>query len=214
MASHPFSSPLICRLNLASVIVCALSAPASDWPAFKHDARRSAVSTDRLNFPLGLAWHQKPRHAPRPAFADPLSHPTGIDFAYIRDHSQPVQLDFDYAFHPVAADGRVFFGSSADDAVRCLSLATGEQQWAFVTGGPVRFAPQVVGDRLFVASDDGFVYCLEAATGKLVWMFRAAPSARQLVGNGRMISRWPLRTGVLVLEDIVYVTAGMWPAIF
>ncbi|MDP6417198.1 MAG: PQQ-binding-like beta-propeller repeat protein, partial [Gammaproteobacteria bacterium] len=32
------------------------------------------------------------------------------------------------------------------------------------------------------------------------------------MGNGRMISRWPLRTGVLVLDDTVYVTAGMWPS--
>ncbi|MDP6112618.1 MAG: PQQ-binding-like beta-propeller repeat protein [Planctomycetota bacterium] len=214
MKSHPHPLRLLVRLNVSPglLLAFALSAPASDWPAYRHDARRSAVSTDRLTFPLGLAWHHKSRHAPRPAFADPLSHPTGIDFAYIRDHSEPVILDFDYAFHPVAAGGRVFYGSSADDAVRCLSLATGEQQWVFVTGGPVRFAPEVVGDRLYVASDDGFVYCLAAESGKLIWQFRAAPSARQLVGNGRMISRWPLRTGALVLDGTLYVTAGMWPA--
>ncbi len=126
----------------ALIALMAFSASASDWPAYRQNARRSAVSTDRLNFPLSLAWHRKARHQPRPAFADPLSHPTGIDFAYIRDHSEPVLLDFDHAFHPVAAGGRVFFGSSADDAVRCLSLATGQQEWVFVTGGPVRFAPQ------------------------------------------------------------------------
>jgi len=165
-----------------------------------------------LEFPLELAWRSTPKSPPRPAFADPLSRPSGIDFAYVRDHSEPVQLKFDHAYHPVAASGRVFFGSSADDAVRCVSLETGEQQWVFVTGGPVRFAPHVVGDRLFVASDDGFLYCLAADSGKLLWRFRAAPSGRQLVGNGRMISRWPLRTGVLAFEDTVYVTAGMWPA--
>ncbi len=184
----------------------------SDWPAFRHDVRRSGVSADTLSYPLKLAWHRKEKLPPRPAFADPLKHPSAIDFAYIRDHSEPVQLDFDHAFQPVAAKGNVFFGSSADDAVRCLSLATGKLKWAYVTGGPVRFAPQVVGDRLYVASDDGFIYCLMTGNGKLSWKFRAAPSARQLVGNGRMISRWPLRTGVLVLDGTVYVTAGMWPA--
>lgn len=185
---------------------------ADDWPAFRHDARRSTVSKDTVEFPLRVSWHRRSRRLPQPAFADPLAHPTGVDFAYVRDHSQPVQLKFDHAFHPVAAVGRVFFGSSADDSVRCVSLATGEQHWVFVTGGPVRFAPQVVSDRLFAASDDGFVYCLAAESGKLIWKFRAAPSERQLVGNGRMISRWPLRSGVLVLDGVIYVTAGMWPS--
>ncbi|MDP7010654.1 MAG: PQQ-binding-like beta-propeller repeat protein, partial [Verrucomicrobiota bacterium] len=184
----------------------------SDWPTFRHDVRRSGISTDTLSYPLKLAWHRKEKLPPKPAFIDPLKHPTAIDFAYIRDHSEPIQLDFDHAFQPVAAKGNVFFGSSADDTVRCLSLATGKLKWTYVTGGPVRFAPQVVGDSLYVASDDGFVYCLMTGSGELSWKFRAASSARQLVGNGRMISRWPLRTGVLVLDDTVYVTAGMWPS--
>jgi outer membrane protein assembly factor BamB len=187
-------------------------ASAGDWPAYRHDARRSAVSEDRLEFPLRLTWRRQSARAPRPAFADPLKHPTDVDFAYIRDHSEPVLLDFDHAFHPVAADGRVFIGSSADDSVRCFSLDSGQQQWSFVTGGPVRFAPHVVGERVYVASDDGFVYCLGAAKGDVVWRFRAAPSDRKLVGNGRMISRWPLRSGVLVSKGVVYATAGMWPA--
>ena len=194
------------------VIAAALSASASDWPAYRRDARRSAVSEDRLDFPLALVWHQQSKLSPRPAFEDPLKHPTDVDFAYVRDASEPVLLDFDHAFHKVSAGGLVFFGSSADDSVRCLSLETGEQRWAFVTGGPVRFAPHVVSDRVYFASDDGFVYCLDASDGKIVWKFRAAPNERQLVGNGRMISRWPLRSGVLVIDGVVYVTAGMWPA--
>jgi hypothetical protein len=194
------------------MLMFALRASAGDWPTYRRDARRSAVSTDQVEFPLALAWHRTSKRPPRPAFADPVKHPTNIDFAYVRDGAEPVLLDFDHAYHPVAANGRVYFGSSADDSVQCLSLATGEQQWVFVTGGPVRFAPHVVDDRVYVASDDGFIYCLTSATGKVVWKFRAAPSNRQLAGHGRMISRWPLRSGVLVLDGTVYVTAGMWPA--
>lgn len=203
--------PIACLLTVA-VFLAGSPLCASDWPSFRHDARRSAVSTDALEFPLSVSWHRQAGRPPQPAFADPLAHPTGVDFAYVRDHSQPVQLKFDHAFHPVAAAGRVYFGSSADDSVRCVSFASGEQHWVFVTGGPVRFAPQIVDNRVFAASDDGFVYCLAAESGKLIWKFRAAPSARQLVGNGRMISRWPLRSGVLVLDEVVYVTAGMWPS--
>lgn len=203
-----------CQLAVARALLLmfALPAAASDWPAYRGDARRSAVSTDQVKFPLAVAWQRTSKRLPRPAFADPVKHPTNIDFAFVRDGAEPVLLDFDHAYHPVAASGRVYFGSSADDSVRCLSLATGEQQWVFVTGGPVRFAPHVVGDRVYFASDDGIVYCLKANDGHVVWRFRAAPSGRQLVGNGRMISRWPLRSGVLVLDGTVYVTAGMWPA--
>ncbi|MEO1999857.1 MAG: PQQ-binding-like beta-propeller repeat protein, partial [Planctomycetaceae bacterium] len=197
---------------VAVVLVSATLSSASDWPAYRRDARRSAASKDRLEFPLQIAWQQRPTRPPRPAFDDPLKHPTNVDFAHICDYSEPVLLDFDHAFHPVSAGGRVFFGSSADDSVRCVSLETGEPQWSVVTGGPVRFAPHVIGDRVYVASDDGYVYCLNAKNGAKQWTFRAAPSDRQLVGNGRMISRWPLRSGVLVLDGVVYVTAGMWPA--
>jgi len=203
-------NPLI--IVCALVLMFILPASAGDWPAYRRDARRTAVSTDQVEFPLAVAWHRRSKLPPRPAFPDPVKHPTKIDFAYVRDGAEPVLVDFDHAYHPVAARGRVYFGSSADDSVRCLSLASGEQQWAFVTGGPVRFAPQVVSDHVYVGSDDGFVYCLTAADGNVVWKFRAAPSERQLVGNGRMISRWPLRSGVLVLDGTVYVTAGMWPA--
>lgn len=202
--------------SLVSVSIAVLWLPvlasASDWPAYRHDARRSAVSTDTLAFPLNAVWKTTSKLPPQPAFADPLKHPTGVDFAYIRDHSEPVLLDFDHAYHPVIANERVFFGSSADDTVRCVSLTSGEQLWVYVTGGPVRFAPQVVDDRIYVASDDGFIYCLTADNGDVVWKTRAAPSERQLVGNGRMISRWPLRSGALVVDGSVHVTAGMWPA--
>jgi outer membrane protein assembly factor BamB len=205
---------IVLPVTTAAIALAGLfqTASASDWPAYRRDARRSAVSTDQLEFPLDPVWELKARRPPAPAFADPLRHPTDVDFAQVRDFSQPVQLNFDHASHPVAAGGRVFFGSSADDTVRCVSLATGQQEWVFVTGGPVRFAPHVVGDRVYVASDDGFVYCLTASDGNVIWQFRAAPSARQLVGNGRMISRWPLRSGVLVVDGILYVTAGMWPS--
>lgn len=208
------SLSILLSVSIVAIVLAGLAQAAftSDWPAYRRDPRRSAVSTDRLEFPLNVAWHRTASHPPAPAFADPLRHPTEVDFTQVRDFSQPVQLNFDHAFHPVAADGRVFFGSSANDSVRCVSLTTGRQEWVFVTGGPVRFAPQVVGDRLYVASDDGLVYCLSARSGDIVWKFRAAPSTRQVVGNGRIISRWPLRSGVLVVDGVLYVTAGMWPS--
>jgi len=183
---------------LAALMGLASPALGSDWPAYKKDANRSGITDEKLEFPLRAVWVYEPSQAPRPAWPEP--------------GREMHRIDFDYAYQPVAAGGLVYFGSSADDTIRAIDAATGRPRWQFTTGGPVRLAPHVADGRCYAASDDGFAYCLDAATGKLLWKFRAAPSARKLIGNGRMISRWPCRSGILVCDDVVYVTAGMWPS--
>ncbi len=76
---------------------------------------------------------------------------------------------------------------------------------------PVRFAPAVWKDRVFVACDDGFLHCFGAADGRVLWKFRGGPRADMVLGNERMISRWPARGGPVVVGDIVYFGAGIWP---
>ena len=170
----------------------------TDWPAYMADAARSGATSEQLEFPLVSVWEYQPAQAPNPAWPEP--------------GREMHRIDFDYAFQPVIAAGLVYFGSSMDDTLRALDAATGKIKWRFTTGGPVRFAPHIAGRKCYAASDDGFVYCLDAITGKLVWEFRAAPEPRQMVGNGRMISRWPCRSGVLVLDGVVYATGGTWPS--
>jgi outer membrane protein assembly factor BamB len=143
---------------------------------------------------LSLRWVRKERHAPMPAW--PVS----------------TRMPFDRAAHSVIAGDNLFFGSSVTGKVHALNAATGEERWSFFTGGPVRFAPALWKDRVFVASDDGFLYCLNAADGKLVWSKRGGPDGRLLLGNDRMISRWPARGGPLVVDDVVYFGAGIWPS--
>ena len=120
------------------------------------------------------------------------------------------RLDFDYAPQPVAAGGIVCLGSSSDDTVRAFDWTTGKLRWQFITGGPVRIAPQIADERVYFASDDGCAYCVDARTGSLIWKFNAAPSPEKYIGNGRMISRWPIRTGVMVDQGIAYLVAGIW----
>jgi len=142
---------------------------------------------------------------PEPAWEDPKPTP-------VEGYLEAPRLKFDAAFHLVMTSNSVYFGSSADNKVYCLDAATGRERWSLITGGPVRFAPQVWQDRVYVASDDGHVYCLAAADGELKWRFQAAPRDDRVLGNGEMISRWPLRTGVLVDNGVVYCTAGVFPA--
>lgn len=81
-----------------------------------------------------------------------------------------------------------------------------------ITGGPVRLAPAVVDGRVYVGSDDGCAYCLDASDGSVVWQFRAAPEDRRVLRHGRMISLWPLRSGILVEDGVAYLAAGIFPA--
>lgn len=179
------------------LIVCANQISADDWPAFRRDAARTATSSETLAFPLERAWTHQSAQPPAPAWPPP-------HFILLN------RLDFDYAPQPVAAEGIVCFGSSSDDTVRALDLATGKLRWRFTTGGPVRVAPQIAEGRVFFASDDGWAYCVDAKSGELVWSFNAAPNSEQNLGNGRMISRWPIRTGVLVDQGAAYLAAGIW----
>ncbi|MCL4201456.1 MAG: PQQ-binding-like beta-propeller repeat protein [Pirellulaceae bacterium] len=182
---------------IAAWLVLVSGVQGDSWPAYQRDARRSAVSEQELTLPLAIAWiHSGPR--PQPAWPEP--------------GRTPHPLDFDGADQPVAAEGMVFFGSSSDDTLYALRATDGSIGWTFTADGPIRFAPQISEGRCFFASDDGRVYCLDAGTGEEIWRFQAVPENRMVAGNGRMISRWPCRSGVLVLDGTVYATAGMWPS--
>ena len=185
-----------CWVVMFVCAACLGSARAGDWPMYKKDAHRSSVSDEALDLPMRAAWVYRAAQPPRPAWPEPVKVMN--------------RLEFDYAFQPVIAGGLVCFGSSADDTVRALDAATGAAKWRFTTGGPVRLAPQIAGGKVYFASDDGYAYCVTAADGKLAWRFRAAPADERVIGNERMICRWPCRTGVLVEDGVAYTTAGMW----
>jgi outer membrane protein assembly factor BamB len=170
----------------------------ADWPMYRRDMARSGTTVERLPFPLYRQWAHVPTHAPKPAWPEP-----GRELN---------RLAFDYANQVVAAGGCVYFGSSADHKVTALDQKTGRPRWRFFTGGPVRFAPAYEDGRLFVASDDGWLYCLSADTGKLLWRRRGGPRREMIMGNGQLISRWPLRAGVGVDKGVVHFAAGMWPS--
>jgi outer membrane protein assembly factor BamB len=167
---------------------------AADWPTAGGDAARSGYTAEDLPGPLSLQWTFQSQHEPRPAWP--------------RSDRQP----FDRTYQPVIAGGSLFFGSSADCKIYALDAATGKQRWTSFTGGPVRLAPAVWQGKVYAVSDDGFIYCLSAADGALVWCRPGGPDKRMLLGNDRMISRWPARGGPAIVDGIVYFAAGVWPS--
>jgi outer membrane protein assembly factor BamB len=184
-----------CLLSVAAgfaALVGAFPAGAADWPTYRGDAARSGYTAEALPAQLSLAWTWQPAHPPQPAWP--------------RDD----RMLFDRANDVAVAEGLVFFGSSADCRVIALDAKTGRERWSFFTGGPVRFAPTVWKGRVYAVSDDGYLYCLAAADGALVNRWRGGPTDELILGNGRMVSRWPARGGPVVLDGIVYWAAGIW----
>ena len=179
---------------------------AADWPTYQHDYARTGVAGESLLTPFTSAWVHRSRHAPRPAWRGEAKWD-----GYNKVYDMKSRQIFDYASHPVIADGLRYYGSSADDKVYCLDAATGEQRWTVFTEGPVRLAPTIAEGRVYVGSDDGHAYCLDAKSGTLIWKTRLGPRDYRIPGNARIISRWPLRTGIVVIGDLAYCAAGMFP---
>jgi outer membrane protein assembly factor BamB len=184
-----------CTMGMA---VSVLPAVAADWPTYRADSARSGITTEAVQPPLTLQWTCKPMHGPKPAWPKPAE--------------ERHRMEFDRAYFATMAGGLVYFGTSADDKMMALDAATGQTRWTFLTQGPVRFAPSVWNRRVYFGSDDGYVYCLTSDEGKLIWKYRPGPSDEKVVGNGRMISRWPIRTSVLVDDRTVYFGAGVFPS--
>ncbi len=106
--------------------------------------------------------------------------------------------------------GMLYFGS---DRCRLYALdsATGTVAWQFITDGGIRAAPYLWNRAVYVGDDEGWVYCVRAETGELIWRFRAALNEDRMVGYGNFMSRWPVRSGVVVGENTAYFGAGMIP---
>ncbi|HUT94049.1 MAG TPA: PQQ-binding-like beta-propeller repeat protein [Thermoguttaceae bacterium] len=162
---------------------------------WRYDAGRSAASPVELPSPLHLQWKRE-LAAPRPAFPnDP-------------------RLCFDVSYEPVALGKRIFVPSMVTDSVTALDTDTGEPIWTFFADAPVRPAPVAWEDKVAFVSDDGCLYCLSAADGRLLWKFSAlAPdrAAYKLLGNERLVSRWPARGGPVLAHGTIYFGSGFWP---
>jgi outer membrane protein assembly factor BamB len=192
---------------LTVLLACGVSCIAEDWPTWQHDQRRSGFSGEQIDAAhLDVDWSWQSNFPPQPAWHGPAKWD-----AYARIRDLPAMRNYDQVFHVVAVGDSAFFGSSADDSVRCLELATGKELWKVVTDGPVRVAPLVANGRVYFGSDDGFVYCLKASTGELHWKFRPVEPKDRILNNGRFIPLNPCRTGVVLNGNNVWFACGMLP---
>jgi outer membrane protein assembly factor BamB len=191
-----YRSPSQFAILLILLVICAV-AGAKSWPTYRADIARSGTTSETVGPKLFLQWKYTPAHPPKPAWPMP--------------GEELPRMHNDNAYHVVIADGSAYFGSCTTDKVCSIDLESGATRWEFCTNGPVRFAPTVYDGKVYVGSDDGHVYCLDGKDGSLVWKYRPGPTDERVIGNGRMISLWPVRTGVLVDQDVIYFAAGVFP---
>ena len=178
---------------IALLLLCSLHAFGADWPMWRADAARRGTSTAELPDKLYLQWTLE------------LAKP---DTAWPANQEK---LQFDRLYEPVLAGKRLFVPSMISDKLTAFDTDSGKELWRFYTDGPVRFAPAIWKNKIFIACDDGYLYCLSTADGSLVWKFRGGPSERRVLGNDRLISTWPARGGPVIYDDKIYFGAGIWP---
>ena len=155
-------------------VLSVISAQAADWPTYQHDVRRSGFTAEQIDATsLQLQWSWRSPSPPQPAWAGPAKWD-----AWAGVRGLPSMRSYDLVFQVIAVGEAVYFGSSADDSLHSLDAATGQRNWSFCTGGPVRIAPTYSEDKIYFGSDDGHAYCLRAADGELVWKYSPAENNR------------------------------------
>ena len=180
-----------CIVILLFMLFAEVLATGEDWPTWRHDAGRTNHSAEKIPASLRLQWQ---RQLPQvtPAF-------------------RKARLQFDQGYEPIVVGDTMYLAIPHVDAVVAYAVETGKEKWRFYTSGPVRLAPVCWREKLYLGSDDGHLYCLNASDGSLQWKFRAVPSTRKVLGNGRLISVWPIRGGPVLADGTIYFAAGVWP---
>ena len=176
-----------------------------NWNSYLHDDFNTGVSSDTLVFPLQTEWVREFQNAPEPAWPEPAKQ----DYYNGKRKLEPL-VTYDRAFQPVVHGDNIYVASSANNTVSCYNALDGELEWQFFTGAPNRVAPLWYNNRLYFGSDDGFVYCLNGEDGTIVWK-RNYGKSRKLIGNSRIISSTPVRTGIVARGDTIFTATGLLP---
>ncbi len=191
---------------LLVTLIRSTDAAAQSWPTYRHDNRRSGVTAAELTFPLSPQWTWTSPAPPQTAWTGPAKWD-----AYSGNEGLQSMRNFDPCFYVTVDDQRVYFGSSVDDAAHALDVTSGAERWVHFTGAAVRMPPTISAGRVYFGSDDGSVYCCDAKTGELTWQKFAAAGKQRIASNRKIISLWPVRTGVLVDDGQATFAASLVP---
>ena len=165
------------------------------WPGATHC--REALH------PLAPCWVFR-RTRPQPAWSDPKARPVEGMLELRRVH-------FDDVFQVAAAEGRVYFGSSADNRFSVWMPQPARSAGRSSPAGLFGWRPPwLMAGSMSARTTDASTVLPQP----MAWSCGsfAAPEERRVLGHGKMISLWPVRTGVLVDGEVAYFAAGLFPA--
>ena len=168
-----------------------------------YDNSRSGVTPETVKPPLYLQWTFNSPFRPAKGWAMPVN-------GYGSIKTKP-NVSYDDAFRVVVVGKVAYFASSSENKVYAVDAASGKIKWSFFTGASPRMAPVIWKNKVYFGADDGIFYCLNAKTGKVIWTVNAAPDDRKMLGQGRFSSLWPIRSGGIVDNGMVYFSAGLFP---
>jgi len=157
--------------------------PCEDWPAYRHDGRRTGGVATSVPAELESCW--------------------SVDLGGIL--TQPV-----IAGGSSAGPGRatVYVASKDTHTLHALDQEDGKPCWTYTAGGRIDSPPTACGETVLFGSADGQVHCLRASDGEMVWKFRAAQTDRLMMAFDQLESPWRVHGSVLVVNGVAYFTAG------
>ena len=163
----------------------------SDWPAYRHDAERSASTKAAAPPALKPLWSL--------ALTKPAEGRVGAAWKARLGSCLSA---------PVSAGGLVFAAATDAGQIAAVDVAAGRLAWKTTLGGRVDTPPTIYRGLCLVGSHDGWVYALRAKDGVLAWRARVAPLERRMVAYGEVESVWPAVGTVVEHDGLAYACAG------
>ncbi len=177
----------------------------AQWTTYRADNRRSGTTAQTIKLPLTKSWNHQ-GGIPQQAWTGPAKWDT-----YAKNAGLQSMRNFDPCYYTTIADGKLYYGSSSDNAVHCFDINSGKELWTFFTNSAVRFPPSLANNRAFFGSDDGHAYAVDTTNGNLIWKVNAAPTTQNIINNGKLISTHPVRTGVTLVGDQAIFAGSLLP---
>ena len=185
----------------------------ADWPTHRGNDQRTSFKEQRLvSSHWEPAWGFLDVSAPEPAWPAPARGSLWQRLSRIEPRVVDDQGDVPLIAFDSSGQMQVLVISSSMDRLISLDPLTGKSNWSFTADAPIRYAPHTGEGLAWFGSDDGVLRCIELLSGEVRWSYRIGPELPKIFGNGRLIGSHPIRTSVMVIEDRVYATAGLFPS--
>lgn len=168
-----------------------------EWPAYRHDASRTAGTPMEVPGVTKVLWSADIK---MPEYRDP------IESEWLGHQYTPGRLT-----QPVVADGLVVVAQPDTHRVVALDAATGKPKWEFFANGRIDTPPTFHDGMCLVGSRSGWLFNLRASDGQLRWKLRVAPFDRRISMFGQVESPTPVPGSVAVVDGLAYVAAGLHP---